>query len=56
MNEYDIEADLKSQDVRRCRKKALDRDGWRDGGMCWRRPRIEEGCTAIHDDDDDDLY
>jgi hypothetical protein len=30
MNEYDIEADLKSQDVRRCRKKALERDGWRD--------------------------
>jgi hypothetical protein len=30
--------------------------GWKkkgggQGRMCWRRPRLEEGCSAIDDDD-----
>jgi hypothetical protein len=35
--------------VRGWRRKAFDRDEWR-------RPRLEEGCSATDDDDDDDVY
>jgi hypothetical protein len=47
---HDIEADHKTLGVRGWRRKALDRDEWR---MCWRSTRLEEGCSAAGDDEDD---
>jgi hypothetical protein len=45
----DIDANLKTLSVRGWRRKALDRT---DGGGCWRRPRLKEGCSVTDDDDD----